>query len=116
MKYDSARFRAFGLCLPWIWVCTFLTVTNTPAPTHGQCAPQQLPKITALDAGPSDFFGQAIAISGDTAVIGAHGDQGPDHFGAAYVFVRSGGVWTQQAKLIASDFGNYFAWSVAISG
>ena len=38
--------------------------------------------------------------------------------GSAYVFVRSGGVWSQQQKLLASDAaaGDAFGCSVAISG
>ncbi|WP_433928548.1 DNRLRE domain-containing protein [Sorangium cellulosum] len=54
--------------------------------------------------------GAAIAISGDTAVVGAPGS-------AAYVFVKSGGAWTQQARLVPSDggAGGYFGRSVAVS-
>ena len=42
---------------------------------------------------------------------------GPSH-GSAYVFVRSGGVWSQQQKLLAADaaVGDNFGSSVAISG
>ena len=41
----------------------------------------------------------------------------PDQ-GSAYVFVRSGGVWSQQQKLVASDAAasDFFGLSVAISG
>ncbi len=58
-------------------------------------------------------FGFAVAISGDTAVVG---DEDPT--GAAYVFVRSGTTWTQQARLTASnaDAGDFFGMAVAISG
>ncbi len=52
----------------------------------------------------AEFFSISVAIDGDTAVIGAHSDDGGGtNSGAAYVFVRSGGVWSQQQKLIASD-------------
>ncbi len=64
----------------------------------------------------SDQLGQSVAISGDTAVVGAsYQDNGK---GSVYVFVRSNGVWTQQAKLTASngDFGDFFGSAVAISG
>ena len=44
----------------------------------------------------------SVSVSGDTAVIGAYGKNSSDQ-GAAYVFVRSGGVWTQQQELTASD-------------
>src|SRR5436190_2526964 len=58
-------------------------------------------------------FGFAVAISGDTAVVGDE-----ESSGAAYVFVRSGSTWTQQALLTASNAepGDFFGMSVAISG
>ena len=75
--------------------------------------------IAALDGESGDWFGWSVAVDGDTAVIGAYGDD--DTFGqsgSAYVFTRSGGTWTQQAKLNATDgAGNdYFGISVAIDG
>jgi hypothetical protein len=61
-----------------------------------------------------DRFGIAVAISGETVVVGAPFVGS----GAAYVFVRSGGVWNQQQKLEPSDAaaGDLFGFSVAISG
>jgi hypothetical protein len=65
-------------------------------------------------------FGDAVAISGDTVVIG-----NPDAFsyredrmGVAYVFVRDGNTWTQQAKLVADDTSSqiYFGTTVDIDG
>ena len=78
----------------------------------------QQQKLEASDAAAGDIFGQSVAISGDTIVIGASGNdraRGADQ-GSAYVFVRSGGVWTQQQKLVASDAraGDRFGSSVAI--
>ena len=76
-------------------------------------------KLTASDAALSDFFGFSVAISGDTAVVGAHldDDAGGDS-GSAYVFQRSAGVWSEQQKLTASDaaLADEFGFSVAISG
>jgi hypothetical protein len=75
-----------------------------------------LPTEARSDGGASDTFGYSVAISGSTAVVGATGKN--SYKGAAYVFVRSGATWTQQAELTASGaepwdvFGN----SVAISG
>jgi hypothetical protein len=53
-----------------------------------------------------DGFGGSVAVAGDTAVVGAFGraDKGSQS-GAAYVFVRSGATWSQQAKLLADDGG-----------
>ncbi|AKS41167.1 FG-GAP repeat protein [Wenzhouxiangella marina] len=95
--------------------------------------PQAYVKASNTDAG--DAFGSAIAISGDTLVIGApgedseatglDGEQGNNSAngaGATYVFQRSEidneTVWQQQAYLKASNTGqgDQFGWSVAISG
>ena len=65
---------------------------------------QQQP-LVANDGAASDFFGGTVAISGDTAVIGAHGDdvEASQNQGSAYVFVRSGAGWSLQKKLTAED-------------
>ena len=79
----------------------------------------QQAKLTASDAAANDQFGNAVAISGETVVIGAYTDgDGGDRSGSAYVFVRAGTVWSQQAKLTASDgaAGDNFGYAVAISG
>ncbi|MBY0111219.1 MAG: hypothetical protein K2Y21_00250 [Phycisphaerales bacterium] len=80
----------------------------------------QQAKLTASDGAASDFFGYAAAISGDTAIIGAYGDDISTNAdrGSAYVFVRSGTTWTQQAKITASDgaAADFFGWSVALDG
>ena len=82
----------------------------------------QRQKINANPPGSTAQFGYALAISGDTMVVGAHNyDTAPTtgiNIGAAYVFVRSGGTWVQQAQLLASDgvAGDEFGYSVAISG
>lgn len=61
-------------------------------------------KLTADDGAAGDLFGIRVALSGDTAVIGAaRDDDKGDESGAAYVFVRSGLEWLQQAKLSATD-------------
>ena len=47
----------------------------------------EVQKLTASDAQATDFFGQSVAVSGDTAVVGANGeDAGGSNAGAAYVF------------------------------
>ena len=80
----------------------------------------QQQKLVASDAAADDIFGCSVAISGETVVVGAPRDDGAAGFdqGSAYVFVRSGGVWSQQQKLVASDAaaGDNFGSSVAISG
>ena len=73
-------------------------------------------KLTASDGVAGDHFGFSVAISGTSALVGAPGRN--SFTGAAYVFVRSGTHWSQQAELTAYDgaIRNVFGWSVAISG
>jgi hypothetical protein len=77
-------------------------------------------KLTASDGGVGDQFGTSVAIQGDTIIVGAHLDDvvaSPDH-GSAYVFVRVGTTWSQQAKMTASDGmpGDLFGSATAIFG
>ena len=76
----------------------------------------QQQELTASDGAASDYFGRSVSVSGDTAVIGAYYKNATQ--GAAYVFVRSGGVWSQQQKLTAGDgaTSDYFGYSVSVSG
>ena len=75
-------------------------------------------RLVSSDGVLSDSFGWSTAIDGDTAIVGApfHDDLG-QYSGAAYVFVRSGGVWTEQQQLLASDGapGQGFGVSVSLS-
>ncbi|HVE72727.1 MAG TPA: Ig-like domain-containing protein [Thermoanaerobaculia bacterium] len=83
----------------------------------------QQAQLLASDGAAGDRFGNSVAISGDMAVVGAHFDDtaGGSHAGSAYVYVRSGTSWSQQAHLFASDGAatdefDEFGYSVAISG
>jgi hypothetical protein len=73
-------------------------------------------EFTAADSTAGDYFGISLALSGSTVVVGAYGRN--SYTGAAYVFVRSGRTWSQQAELTAADavVGDAFGYSVAISG
>ena len=79
----------------------------------------QQAKLLPSDGAAEDEFGCSVSLSGDTAIIGAYSDDdnGIDS-GSAYVFTRSGGIWTQQAKLLASDgaAGDWFGRSVSLDG
>jgi len=67
-------------------------------------------------------FGSSIAISGETALVGApleSGGLGAGRAGAAYVFFRSGGTWREQARLpapIETNSQGAFGRAVALSG
>ncbi len=64
-------------------------------------------------------FGAAVAVQGDTAVVGAPGTyEATGYAGAAYVFSRSGSTWTQTQTLAASDGkpGGAFGQAVALDG
>ena len=71
-----------------------------------------------LVSNPSDagtLFGYSSAISGNTAIVGAHSEDG----GAAYIFERNiDGIWSQVSRLTAygSNPGDGFGISVAIDG
>lgn len=73
-------------------------------------------KLTADDGTAGDNFGWSVSVDGDTAVIGAQlDDDVASGAGSAYVFRRSGALWTQVAKLTASDgaMSDIFGRSVA---
>jgi hypothetical protein len=71
-------------------------------------------KLIASDGAANARFGCAVAIDGDTVVIGA---SHPSIAGTVYVFVRDGSIWTEQAKLIGKDSktDDQFGFAVAIS-
>ena len=68
----------------------------------------QQQKLTASDAGASYYFGNSVAIDGDTALVASYWNDhdGVDKTGAGYVFTRSGSTWTQQQKLTSTLTGS----------
>ncbi len=88
-----------GLLRPWIW---------------------QERKLTASDGTGSQFLGSAVAVTGDTALVGAAlaTADGVAFAGAVYVFVESDGVWTQRQKLTADVPvpGEMFGTALAMHG
>ena len=74
-------------------------------------------KLLPSDGAADDLFGQSVSISGDYAVVGAHGDDdNGDRSGSAYVFKRSNTSWAQETKLLPTDGAteDWFGWSVSI--
>jgi hypothetical protein len=76
-------------------------------------------KLTAADGMPEDGFGWSVSLDGNTCVIGAiEDDDNGNRSGSAYIFTCSDTMWTQQAKLLASDGAphDHFGNSVSING
>jgi hypothetical protein len=77
-------------------------------------------RLVASDGAAGDFFGISVAIEGDTAVVGSYSDDigATLNRGSVYVFTRTDGQWTQQAKIVAADGAadDFFGFSVALSG
>jgi hypothetical protein len=77
-------------------------------------------KLTASVPEEDAFFGDAVAVAGDLAVIGAyHADHaGGNSAGSAYLFARSGTVWRELQELTASDAEplQFFGAAVSLSG
>jgi hypothetical protein len=76
--------------------------------------------LRAADAAGGDKFGNAVAMVGDTILVGAFQADiaGRADQGAAYVFTRSASGWSQRAKLVASDgaAGDKFGNAVSATG
>ncbi len=76
-------------------------------------------ELLASDGEFGDRYGISVALEGDIAVVGAiaDDDQGTQA-GAAYVYERIAGDWTEVAKLVAPDGGenDRFGTDLAISG
>jgi hypothetical protein len=103
----------------WALAAAFLLLAM-PWTAWAAINPATAQKLLAGDGAVNDWFGGRVAVDGDTAVIGAYGDDDKGaESGSAYVFVRSAdGTWSQQAKLTADDGvdDDRFGCSVAVSG
>jgi hypothetical protein len=82
----------------------------------------QTQELTGSDSVSTDYFGWAVKHVGDVAVIGSNshnrGENGTE--GAAYVFTRSDGTWTETQELEGSDStpgdGRQFGSAIAFDG
>jgi hypothetical protein len=106
-----------------VWHAVLISVLFSTSMLCFGAAPKQLAELTASDGTSSDSFGAAVAVSGNVVVVGAPEAtvKGNGQEGAAYVFVKPAGGWTnmtQVAKLTPSGGApnEYFGASVAISG
>ena len=76
-------------------------------------------KLVASDGASNDGFGRVVAIGGNTAIVGASGDDdNGDGSGSAYVYTFDGMNWAETQKLMASDGAelDFFGGAVAIDG
>lgn len=92
-------------------------------PITGIWSQQAYIKPSNADSGPqgneADNFGIGLSLSGATLVVGSPGeDTGTLDSGAAYVFMGTFGLWSQQQMLKASNPGirDHFGWSVGVTG
>ncbi|CAN5904726.1 hypothetical protein BH11MYX2_BH11MYX2_04030 [soil metagenome] len=103
---------------------------GTDAPADGGLGPfAQRAYIKASNTGMNDNFGESVALSADgtTLAVAASyessgvptdpADNSAQGAGAVYVFTRTGGTWTQQAYLKASNpaTGDSFGSAIALS-
>jgi hypothetical protein len=77
---------------------------------------QQGPKLVGSSIGMPNQGTVALSADGNTAIVGGAGDN--DEVGAAWIFTRGSGGWTQQARLVGNDVVGPAGqgWSVALSG
>ena len=90
-----------------------------PGPRHKGRSWKQQAKLTPHDAAAGDQFGWSVAIDNNTAIVGSRfDDDNGKSSGSAYIFVREGDMWEQQAKLTAKDgaASDNFGHNVAILG
>jgi hypothetical protein len=80
----------------------------------------QTQKVQASDGADGGFFGCAVALEGDTAVIGRFWDSaaGAQPAGSAYVFTRNAETWSETQKLVGNNphVEDQFGYALALSG
>lgn len=105
-----AKWLAIASCLLWL----------APTAMAQTLSQTELQKLLGSELESGDEFGYSVALSGDRALVGAYSDNdNGTNAGAAYVYERDeGGVWSEVAKLTASDgfASDRFGWSVSLSG
>ncbi|MFQ5526160.1 MAG: hypothetical protein ACE5GX_07845 [Thermoanaerobaculia bacterium] len=93
----------------------YLFERNVGAPTSWS----EVSKVTASDQASDDRLGFGVALTAETLLAGApRDDDDGDRSGSAYVFARTGAIWQEVDKPVASDAvgADKFGTSAAISG
>ena len=119
---DDVTLTVSGADVPTPTITPTNTPVSTPTSTPVVETWKEQTKLVASDGVPGDAFaGSSVSLSadGNTALVGAFwhdADMNSDQ-GAAYVYVRSGGAWTQQAELLSDDgeFDDWFGYAVSLS-
>ena len=115
MHFNSTSIKNFIFSLVLGTACSHLC--------HAQWQPPQ--KIVAADRENLSVFGGSVAVSGDYAIVGAHGEDEDangnftmERAGAAYIFHKEGTTWKQVKKIVAPVRSSFmlFGSKVAISG
>jgi len=76
-------------------------------------------KLIASDGAEDDYFGYAVCLDGDLAIVGAdEDDDNGEDSGSAYIYRYDGSTWIEERKLLASDGSpdDYFGSRVALDG
>ena len=115
---DVNYLKRFLICM------MMFLVIGLEIPINNVFAVTETQKITASDAAAGDVFGEFVAISSDTVIVGARLDDDactsdPNcDSGSAYIFDFDGTDWGETQKITASDAaaGDIFGHSVAVSG
>ncbi|MBF0451675.1 MAG: S8 family serine peptidase [Candidatus Magnetomorum sp.] len=79
---------------------------------------KQEAKLLASDGEQYDYFGCAVDVSGNLAIVGAYGDDdNRSKSGSVYIYRYNGKTWLQESKIVASDgaLNDYFGLTVAAS-
>src|SRR5688500_16345160 len=107
MKVRFAVRRRMPVIVASVWLAV---AALSPA----SASPSEPTKLTAAAGTAEAKFGTSVSIDGNTAVAGAPDEGGT---GAAYVFTRRGGVWTEEATLVAPvrAEGGKFGYDVGVS-
>ena len=122
-SYKSVFFFAQEIFLPFLLLFLFF-MTAAPSTARPPLIIDsgwiEDGRLTAADEADGDNFGDYVVMDGDTALISSsYADHdGMANAGAAYVFVKNGGHWTQQSKLVATDAApnDNFGMEMALKG
>ena len=99
----------------------FIALLGMGAGATAQCVQTEQQEFHAADGANGDVLGAAVALDGDLCLAGAFGHEhagGPRNAGAAYLFARIGGQWSELEEWTASDAeqGDRFGYAADLDG